>query len=126
MFAHYTQGATSGGTKWWQLGSTSAPQPLHCMDCHNAHGAPNNVLYRSPRSTPGIAKGSRAICLDCHESGSGVTVENRTPTAVPVNDRYGNPVSHHNATATQSCSSSTNECHHPHTPSCELCHGYPP
>lgn len=129
MFAHYTQGATSGGTKWWQLGSTSAPQALPCLDCHNAHGAPNASLYRSPRSTPteGIAAGSRSICLDCHVST--VTVEGRTPldpTTGPTGDRYGNPVSHHNATATQSCSSSATQCHNPHSPSCEVCHGYPP
>lgn len=135
LFAHYTQGATSAGTKWWQLGATAtAPHPLPCMDCHYAHGAPNGALYRSPTGAVGLGseKGgiARSICMNCHAGAT--TLEGRNP-ADPTNprlaDRYNNPVAAHAPAATQSCSSSSSlsptGCHNAHTPSCEVCHGYP-
>jgi hypothetical protein len=135
MFAHYTQGATNNTTpKWWQLGSTSAPQPLPCMDCHYAHGAPNEALYRSPRSTTnrrsekGTHATPREICLDCHNSAAsleGITPDD--PTNPQINSRYDEVLPAHNAASTTlSCSSSATQCHNPHSPSCEVCHAYPP
>jgi hypothetical protein len=69
------------------------------------------------------------MCLDCHD---GTTAfENRAaadPTSGPVDDRYGNTVSAHDEASSASCSSSTGvgQCHNVHSPSCEVCHGYPP
>jgi hypothetical protein len=104
------------------------------MGCHYSHGAPNAALYRSPTGATGLGseKGgtARSICMNCH-SGS-ATLEGRNPadpTNPRLNDRYNSLVPAHDSGSTQSCSSSSTlnptGCHNAHTPSCEVCHGYP-
>jgi predicted CXXCH cytochrome family protein len=132
MFAHYSQGNTSGGTAWWQLGSASAPQPFPCLDCHFAHGSANDVLYRSPGGSTAVGAEKygtdRDMCLDCHDGST--AFENRpapNPTTLPLDDRFGNTVAPHGSGSSTGCSpSATGGCHNPHAPSCEVCHGYPP
>jgi predicted CXXCH cytochrome family protein len=133
MFAHFTLGNTGAGTEWWQLGAAGAPQPFPCLDCHYAHGSPNDVLYRSPGGSAGVGAEKygtdRDMCLDCHD-GSPPGLEGRTvpdPTAGPTPDRYGDTVPPHDPGSTVRCSpDDTGGCHNPHAPSCEICHGYPP
>ncbi|MDB4285402.1 hypothetical protein N9903_00660 [bacterium] len=132
LFAHYAKRTTNVSTpEWWQIGdNVTAPQAFPCLDCHFAHGGPSEVLYRDPEGdSSDLQSGTRGLCLDCHNGSAALEgVSAPDPTSGPLDDRYGNPVPAHDGASGLSCSSSqgVGQCHNPHSPSCEVCHGYPP